>query len=106
MTLGGSVQRPLTSGHREWLANQNPWPAGPTLQPLVGWLHGDTLQEVVEGNPKLTGSGGQTPWLTGHVARPANHHLACYRLNQVGNLSMDPYKYLPTSGNQNTTLIL
>jgi hypothetical protein len=23
------------------------------LQPLTGWLHGDTLQEAVEGNPKL-----------------------------------------------------
>jgi hypothetical protein len=44
-------------------------PTGPTLQPLVGWLHGDTLQEVVEGNPKLMVGGGQTPWptITWHV---------------------------------------
>jgi hypothetical protein len=27
-------------------------PADPTLQPLTGWLRRDTLQEVVEGNPK------------------------------------------------------
>jgi hypothetical protein len=47
------VQRPLTSGPREWLAGQTPWPVGPILQPLMGSLHGDTLQEAVEGNPKL-----------------------------------------------------
>jgi hypothetical protein len=23
----------------------------------------------------------------------ADHHLACYQLNQVGNPSLDPYKY-------------
>jgi hypothetical protein len=73
------VQRPLTSGPRGW-------PAGPTLQPLMGWLHGDTLQDVVEGNPKPKVGGGQSPW-------PAGHHLACYRLNQVGNPSLDPFKY-------------
>jgi hypothetical protein len=28
------------------------WPAGPTLQPRVGRLHGDTLQEAVKGNLK------------------------------------------------------
>jgi hypothetical protein len=60
--------------------------AGPTLQPLTGWLHGATLQEAVEGNPKLKVNGGQIPWL-------ASHHLVCYRLNQVGNPSLDPYKY-------------
>jgi hypothetical protein len=49
------VQRPLTSGPRGW-------PAGPTLQPLMGWLHGDTLQDVVEGNPKPKVGGGQSPW--------------------------------------------
>jgi hypothetical protein len=65
------VQRPLTSGPRGW-------PAGPTLQPLAGWLHGNTLQEAVEGNPKLKVSGGQTPWSASHVARPVGHHLACY----------------------------
>jgi hypothetical protein len=70
------VQRPLTSEPKGW-------PAGPTLQPLAGSLHGDTLQEVVEGNPKLK----------------AGHHLVCYRLNQVGNPFLDPYKYPPTGGN-------
>jgi hypothetical protein len=28
-------------------------------------------------------SGGQTTWAAGHVARPADHHLVSYRLNQV-----------------------
>jgi hypothetical protein len=59
------VQRALTSGPRGWPPGQTPWPVGPTLQPLVGWLHGDTLQEVIEGNPKLKVSGGQTPRLAG-----------------------------------------
>jgi hypothetical protein len=72
------VQRPLTSGPRGWPAGQTSWPASPTLQPLVGWLHDDTLQEVIEGNPKLKVSGGRTPWSACHVARPAGHQLACY----------------------------
>jgi hypothetical protein len=72
------VQRLLTSGPRRWTASQTLGPVDPTLQPLVGWLHGDTLQEVVEGYPKLKVGGGQTPWLAGHVARPTGHHLACY----------------------------
>jgi hypothetical protein len=80
------VQRPLTSRPRGW-------PVGPTFQPLAGWLHGSTLQEAVEGNPKMKVSGSQTPWPTGHVARPTGHHLACYRLNKVGNPSLNPYKY-------------
>jgi hypothetical protein len=42
---------------------------------------------------KLEVGGGQTAWPAGHVARPASHHLACYWLNQVGNPSLDPYKY-------------
>jgi hypothetical protein len=65
------VQRPLTSGPRGWLAGQ-------TLQPLVGWLHGDNLQEAVEENHKLKDGGGRTPWPADHVARLAGHHLACY----------------------------
>jgi hypothetical protein len=73
-----------------WSANQTHWPAGPKLQPLAGWLRGDTLQEAVQGNPKLKVSGGQIPWLAGQVARPAGHHMACYQLNQVGNPSLDP----------------
>jgi hypothetical protein len=87
------VQRPLTSGPRGRPVGQTPWLASPTLQPLTGWLCGDTLQEVVEGNPKLKVGGGRTPWSAGHMARPVDHHLACYRLNQFGNLSLDPYKY-------------
>jgi hypothetical protein len=87
------VQRSLTSGPRGWPASQTPWPAGPTLQPLVGRLHGDTLQEVVTGNLKPKVGGGRTPWPAGHVARPISHHLASYRLNQVSNTSLDPYKY-------------
>jgi hypothetical protein len=65
------VQRPKTDGPRGWLA-------GPILQPLVGWLCSDTLQDAVEGNPNLKVGGGRTPCLAGHVARPASHHLACY----------------------------
>jgi hypothetical protein len=65
------VQRPLTSGHRGW-------PAGPTLQPLMGRLDGDTLQEVVIGNLKLKVDGGQTLWPPSDVTRPAGHHLVSY----------------------------
>jgi hypothetical protein len=72
------MQRPLTSGPREWLAGQTTWPTGPTLQPLTCRLHGDTLQEAVEGNPKLKVGGGQTPWPADLVVRPDGHHLACY----------------------------
>jgi hypothetical protein len=90
------VQRPLTNGPRGQ-------PAGPSLQPLAGWLCGDTLQEVVEGNPKLKVGGGRTPWLAGHVARLAGHHLVCYQLNQVSKPSLDPCKYRPTTGNQGNT---
>jgi hypothetical protein len=64
ITRGGSVQRSLTSGPKGWLA-------GPTLQPLMGQLHGDTLQEVVTGNLKTEVGGGQTLWLPSHVARLA-----------------------------------
>jgi hypothetical protein len=84
----------LTSGPRGWPAGPTPWPVGPTLQPLTGWIYGDTLQEAVEGNPKLKVGEGQTPWPTGHVAMPADHHMACYRLNKVSNPSLNPYKYL------------
>jgi hypothetical protein len=55
------VQRPLTSEPRRWPVGLTPWPASPTLQPLAGWLHGDTLQEVVKGNPMLKVSGGRAP---------------------------------------------
>jgi hypothetical protein len=41
-----------------------------------------------------------------HVARPVGHHLMSYRLNQVSNPSLDPYKYPSTGGNKNTHHIL
>jgi hypothetical protein len=44
--------------------------------------------------------------MDGHVARPAGKHLATYRLNQVGNPTLDPYKYHSTGGNHNTHYIL
>jgi hypothetical protein len=94
LTREGNVQRLLTSGPRGWLAGQHPWSADPTLLPLTGWLHSDTLQEAVEENPKLKVGGGRTPWPAGHVARPAGHHLVCYRLNEISNASLDPHKYL------------
>jgi hypothetical protein len=81
LTRGGSVQRPLTSGPRGWPADQTPWLASPTLQPLTGWLHGHALQEAVTRNLKLDVGGSRTRWPPGHVARPAGQHLACYRLN-------------------------
>jgi hypothetical protein len=33
----------------------------------MGWLHGDTLHELVEGNPKLKVGGRQTPATTWRV---------------------------------------
>jgi hypothetical protein len=64
LTRGGGVQRLLTSGPKGWSAD-------PTWQPLMGRLHGDTLQEAITGNPKPKVSGGRTPWPPGHMARPA-----------------------------------
>jgi hypothetical protein len=72
------VQRPQTSG------------PSATLRALTGRLHGDTLQEAVTGNPKLKVGGGQTQWPANHVSRLAGQHLACYRLNQVSNSSLEP----------------
>jgi hypothetical protein len=95
LTRGGSVQRPLNSGPRGWPAGQTPWPVGPTLQPFTGLLHGHALQEAVTRNLKLEVGGSRTQWSAGHVARPADQHLACYRLNQVRNSTLDPYKYPP-----------
>jgi hypothetical protein len=59
------VQRLLIDGPRGWSAGQTTWLAGSTLQPLTGWLRSDTLQEAVEGSPKLKVGGGQTPWSAG-----------------------------------------
>jgi hypothetical protein len=106
LTRGGNVQMPLTSGPRGWPAGQTPWPTGPTLQPLVGRLHGDTLQEAVTWNLNQKVGGEWTSWPPGHVARPIDHHLVSYRLNQVDKPTLDPYKYPPTGGDQHTTLYL
>jgi hypothetical protein len=106
LTRGDCVQRPLTSGPRGLHVSKTSWPTGLTLQPLTGQLHGDTLQEAVTVNLKPKVGGGQTSWLFGHMARPTGHHLVSYQLNQVGNPSLDPYKYPPTGGNQHTTLYL
>jgi hypothetical protein len=92
LTQGGSVQRPMSSRPSGWPTSQTPWMANTTLQPLTGWPCGDTLQEAVEGNPKLKVGGGRIPWLAGHMARQTGHHLACYQLNQVSNPSLDPSK--------------
>jgi hypothetical protein len=93
LTRRGSVQSPLTSGLRGWAGGQTPWPAGPTLQPLTGFLHGHTLHEAVTRNLKLEVSGSQTRWLADHMARLTGQHLMCYLINQVSNSSFDPYKY-------------
>jgi hypothetical protein len=85
LTRGGSLQRPLTSWHSGCPAGQSPWPTDPTLQPLASQFHVDTLYEAVTGNLKPKLGGGRTPW-------PSGHHLASYRLDQVGNPSLDPYK--------------
>jgi hypothetical protein len=50
--------------------------------------------------------GGRTTWSACHVARPTDHHLVSYWLNQVGNPSLDPYKYPSIGENQNTRHIL
>jgi hypothetical protein len=72
------------------------WAQGVAGQPHHAASHGlafrDTLQEVVEGNSMQKVDRGRTPWLVGRVAKPADHHLACYQLNQVVNASLDPYK--------------
>jgi hypothetical protein len=50
--------------------------------------------------------GGRTTWPAGHVAKPASQQLTSCRLNQVGNPSLDPYKYPSTDRNQKTYRIL
>jgi hypothetical protein len=106
LTPGGNVQRPLTSGPMGWPVSQTPWSVGPTLQPLTDWLHGHALQGAVTRNPKLEVGGSRAWWPPRHVARPVGQHLAHYRLNQVGNSSLDPYKYPSVGGIQDTTLYL
>jgi hypothetical protein len=97
---------PLTSGPRGWPAGQTPCLVGPTFHPLTNWLHGHALQEAVTRNSKLEVSGSWTWWPPGHVARPAGQHLVCYHLNQVGNSSLDHYKYPLADGIQDTALYL
>jgi hypothetical protein len=89
---------PLTCGPSAWPAGQTPWLAGPTLQPPMSFLGGDTLQEALEWNLRLGVSGGHDPWPAGHVARLPGQHLANYQLNQVGYCSWDSYKYPPING--------
>jgi hypothetical protein len=84
------VQRPLTSGPKGWPAGQTPWPTDPTFQPLTDWLHRHALQEAVTRNPKLEVDGSR-------ACCPPGQHLVCYRLNQIGNSSLDPYEY-PSTG--------
>jgi hypothetical protein len=105
LTRGGSVQRSLSSGPSGWPADQTPWSVGPTLQLLASRHHGDTLQEAVTGNLKPKVGGGRTPCLLGHMALLVGHHLPSYRHNQVGNHSLDPYKY-PLPVDINTPLCL
>jgi hypothetical protein len=106
LTRGGSVQRSLTNGPRGWSADQIPWLTGPTFLPLADWLHWHALQEVVIRNPKLEVSGSRTRWPPGHMTTPAGQHLACYRLNQVDNSSLDPYKYPLADAIQDNTLYM
>jgi hypothetical protein len=90
LTQGGSVQWPLTNGPRGWAAIKTPRPTGPIFQPLMDWLHGHALQEVVTRNPKLEVSASRTRWPISNVATLAGKHLACYRLNQVKTPSWTP----------------
>jgi hypothetical protein len=58
LTRGVYVQRPLMCGPSGWPAGQTLWPTDPTLQLLVSFRGGDALQEAVEWNSRLGGSGG------------------------------------------------
>jgi hypothetical protein len=64
------------------------------------------LHEKGEAKAVKKVNGGRTTWLADHMARPVSHHLVSYRLNQVGNPSLDPYKNPSTGGNHNTHHIL
>jgi hypothetical protein len=73
------VPRPLTSG-----------PGGGQLARFyVGLAHGflhTCLREKGKAKTVEKVGGGRTTW-------PAGQHLVSYRLNQVSNPSLDPYKY-------------
>jgi hypothetical protein len=71
---------------------------GQVLCQFGSWLRAHMSTREGEGE----GGGGRTTWPTSDVARPTGHHLVTYRLNQVSNRSLDPYKYPSTGGNQNT----
>jgi hypothetical protein len=73
LTREGTMQRSLTRWPRGWPASQTPWLVSPTLQPLVGLLHGHALLEAATRNPKLEVGGSQTWWSAGHMARPATN---------------------------------
>jgi hypothetical protein len=53
-------------------------------------LHAKRKAKVVE-----KGCGSHSTQPAGHVARPAGHHLASYRLDQVGGAPLRSYKYPP-----------
>jgi hypothetical protein len=55
------------------------------------------------GDNKESEARNQTRWPQSHVASPTGQHLVCYQLNQVDNSSLDPYKYPPVGGIQDTT---
>jgi hypothetical protein len=102
LAQGGGVQRSLTSGPRGGRPTKCPGrPArfyvGLTRNFVHTCLHEKGKAKAVEKVDRR-----RTTWPAGHVARPAGYHLASYRRNQVGNPSLDPYKYPSTGGNQNT----
>jgi hypothetical protein len=89
------------------------WPVGPgagrPVRFYVGLARGFVhmcLHEKGKVKAVEKVGGGWTTWLASHAARPVGHHLTSYWLNQVGNPSLDPYKYPFTGGNQNTHYIL
>jgi hypothetical protein len=96
------VQRSLTSGPRGWPTRQIPSPIGQVLCQFGLRLRAHVSTRAGEGQ----GGGGRNTWPACHVARSAGHQLVSYQLNQVGNPSLDPYKYPTTGGNQNTHHIL
>jgi hypothetical protein len=68
----------------------------------VGLAHGfvhTCLHEKGKAKVVEKVGGDRTTWSAGH-------HLVSYRLNQVSNRSLDPYKYPSIGGNQNTHHIL
>jgi hypothetical protein len=78
LTRGGRVQRPLMGRSSGWPDGQTPCLVGPTLQPPMSFLGGDTLQEAVEWNLRHGVSENHAPWLIGLVARPSGQHLVNY----------------------------